>query len=216
MVELSEADIFALINISKGKKLAEKEKRGVNFNLLANLGYIDYPISTKTGRKLKTPQITLRGQSFLRNLFAPERQIGVSIAAQLEKMSTEFEKFSNEFYTKLQQFSNELSDLKIPVNNFVQKTGAGETVIDENTFLKATREEYSRLLRSSPIAPYVSIKILRDLVCKRLNFARSSFDTMLVSIATRDPYTIQLSTSSGEAGTGVPYGRGECHAVIVK
>lgn len=91
-----------------------------------------------------------------------------------------------------------------------------EGTIDEDTFLKVTREEYVNLAQTSPISPYVAIKLLRDFVCKRLNLGRTTFDTMLLSLANKDPYTVQLSTSSGERGTGIIYGRGECHAAIIK
>ena len=95
-------------------------------------------------------------------------------------------------------------------------TPSVRTILSENAFLNVSREEYKRFQQSSPVAPYVSIKFLRDAVCRRLTIDRDLFDSMLVSIATRDPYSVQLSTGTGDKGTGIYYGRGECHVVIIK
>ncbi|MDY6835640.1 MAG: hypothetical protein SVY53_12650 [Chloroflexota bacterium] len=88
--------------------------------------------------------------------------------------------------------------------------------MDESKFLEATRMEYIKLSQSSPIAPYVLVSQLRDFVCSKLHIDRGTFDTMLLSVANRDPHTVQLSTGGGESGTGIFYGRGECHAAIIK
>ena len=87
---------------------------------------------------------------------------------------------------------------------------------DENNFLVTTRREYVKLSRNSPIAPYVLVSQLRDFVCSELHIDRGTFDTMLLSVANRDPHTVQLSTGGGESGMGIIYGRGECHAAIIK
>jgi hypothetical protein len=83
-------------------------------------------------------------------------------------------------------------------------------------FGSVLRDEYIKIVRTSPIAPYVLITQLRDFVCARLDIDRADFDRRTLERAMENPYNTQLSTSSGEKGTGIFYGRGECHAVIVK
>lgn len=99
---------------------------------------------------------------------------------------------------------------------FLRRLDTDRKEIGEDTFLSAVRTEYLKLSKTSPMAPYVPIGQLREFVCRVLNSDRRTFDTMLLSIANKDPHTVQLSTSSGERGTGIIYGRGECHAAIIK
>ena len=111
---------------------------------------------------------------------------------------------------------NEFRSFKqIVVDKFAQLLPVGRK-IDERKFMRTIREEYRRLQQSSPTAPYIQIKSLRESVTRRLTVDRDLFDSMLVSIATRDPYSVQLSTGTGDKGTGIYYGRGECHAIIIK
>ena len=88
--------------------------------------------------------------------------------------------------------------------------------LPEGVFLEEARGQYRQLVQSSPVAPYMPVKLLRGFVCRALNLDADAFDTTLLSIAIKDPHTVQLSTGSGVRGTGIVYGRGECHVVIIK
>ncbi len=86
----------------------------------------------------------------------------------------------------------------------------------ESNFLEALRTAYRKEIRASPVAPYVQVCKVRSWVCGDLGIDRDTFDLKLVSMASEDPYLIQLSAGTGKKNTGVFYGRGVCHFVNIK
>lgn len=206
-IQLSGEEIELLRWIEeKGKrKIINEEKKKIAFKL-KELGFI----SLEKGRKT-TYVLTERGMEQLERVTTPSSIDLSSIVQGLDELKESLQSYHDELKLYIDQRLNKQSEILLKMVK-TEKEGK----IDEDTFLEVTREEYAKLSQTSPISPYVSIKLLRDFVCERLKVDRNTFDLMLLSIANKDPYTVQLSTSSGERGMGIIYGRSECHAAIIK
>lgn len=219
-----EADLLKKIEINKRYTIRKKNEKDLVPNL-DRFGLILLEKNTKA-----TYAISNQGREQLEHL--EKMQLEVS-EKEITTQSTDFsliiqkldnlkEYFKNDLKEVLKEYQDELKhyidrELEKQNENILRVLELKkEKTIDENTFLEATREEYTKLAKTSPMAPYVSIKLLRDFVCKRLNFDETDFNVMLLSIANNDPYSVQLSTSGGEHGEGIIYGRSECHAAIIK
>lgn len=218
MPQLSGMDIIVLIKLNGGiafSKLSRIERGEADLEALIKHGYLEkITTSPRTGKRLKTPQysITSMGRDFVKNLLTSDQQRLLDIAAHLEQL----QQLAQEQQERWQRFSTDLSAVKAALDQLAHHRGVGAQVPDEAAFLKVVREEYAKLVQTSPIAPYVPVAYLREFVLSRLNIERTTFDALLVAAASGDPYKVELVTSSGEKGTGVYYGLGECHAVVIR
>lgn len=218
-IRLSNEEIDLLKKIENEGRctIRKKKEKEISYNLnrsslisLEKNTKATYVI-TDTGKK-KLKSLGLKGSKEVEACQSPDFTL---IARGLDNLKSNFKEVLQGYQDELKSYV----DLQLKKQNeaFLSIMNPGkEKTIDEDTFLGIIRDEYTTLKQESPISPYVSIKLLRDFVCKRSDLDKDNFDVMLLSIANKDPYTVQLSASSGEHGTGIIYGRSECHAAIIK
>jgi hypothetical protein len=103
---------------------------------------------------------------------------------------------------------------KIPLVKYVKQVES-EQVSDE-MFLKVLRSAYMGLVKTSPIAPYVKIPLLRAKVLDELKMSGEEFDKRVIELNSNNPYAIQLHVGSGDPSEGVRTSRGVYHYAIVK
>lgn len=211
-----EVDLLKKIEDEGRYTIRKKNEKNLSFNLDGS-GLISLEKNTKA-----TYVINDKGRAQLENLLHKKLD---SSSKAIVTPSTDL----NIINQKIDDLKKSIQDYQKDLKHYIEQqlTKQNEIIlklledqeketIDESAFLEFTREEYVKLAKTSPMSPYVSIKLLRDFVCKRLDLDKTNFDVMLLSIATKDPYTVQLSTGSGEGGAGIIYGRSECHAAIIK
>ncbi len=90
------------------------------------------------------------------------------------------------------------------------------SVTNDTKFLGVSREEYNRLVPSSPVAPYVEIETLRNRVTERLHITPDDFNRILLKLHTENPAKIQLDPGTGKSGRGIVAPRGVCYFVIIR
>ncbi len=209
-----EIDLLKKIENERRCTIRKKKEKEISYNLNRS-GLISLEKNTKA-----TYVITDPGRKKLQ--LSGSKEVEASQSIDFTLITQRLDDLKSNFKEVLQGYQDEL---KSYINMQLKKQNEAflaimkpekEKTIDEDTFLGIIRDEYTTLKQESPISPYVSIKLLRDFVCKRSDLDKDNFDVMLLSIANKDPYTVQLSASSGEHGTGIIYGRSECHAAIIK
>jgi predicted methyltransferase len=103
---------------------------------------------------------------------------------------------------------------KLPLVKYAKQVES-EQVSDE-VFLKVLRSAYTSLFKTSPIAPYVKISLLRMKVSAELKMSGEEFDRRVIELNSSNPYAMQLHVGSGDPSEGVRTSRGVYHYAIVK
>lgn len=103
---------------------------------------------------------------------------------------------------------------RLPLVKYAKQVES-EQVSDE-MFLKTLRSVYTRLVKTSPIAPYVKISVLRVKVSEELKTSSEEFDRRVIELNSSNPYAMQLHVGSGNPAESIRTARGVYHYAIVK
>ncbi|MBM1154880.1 hypothetical protein DRN94_003275 [archaeon] len=202
---LTDAEFQFLLKLllSGTQTVRKRDLAEVDVEKLEALGLVEIK---KRGRQRRAT-ITVEGVRFLWK-WQPD-QLRDALFLRLETLAGQVD----EMRRTLEQLASDLRAVLAGVGILASR----EQQLSEEKFFRILTEEYQRLVKTSPIAPYVLVGDLRRRVLQRLPITREQFDETVLRLHRRDPFRIQLETGTGlNPNEGIVAPRGLCYYILVK